>query len=65
MGLKGFRLWVMGQLDSTRRAPPRWHTLPGTPACPSGGPRGVAAQVDPFHGKQTLKPVFSLDRFKG
>jgi hypothetical protein len=23
MGLKGYRLWVMGQLDSTRRAPPR------------------------------------------
>jgi hypothetical protein len=24
MGLKGYRLWVMGQLDSTCRAPPRW-----------------------------------------
>jgi hypothetical protein len=23
MGLKGYRLWVMGQLDSTCRAPPR------------------------------------------
>jgi hypothetical protein len=22
MGLKGYRLWVMGQLDSTCRAPP-------------------------------------------
>jgi hypothetical protein len=22
MGLKGYRLWVMGQLDSTYRAPP-------------------------------------------
>jgi hypothetical protein len=24
MGLKGYRLWVMCQLDSTCRAPPRW-----------------------------------------
>jgi hypothetical protein len=23
MGVKGYRLWVMGQLDSTCRAPPR------------------------------------------
>jgi hypothetical protein len=23
MGLKGYRLWVVGQLDSTCRAPPR------------------------------------------
>jgi hypothetical protein len=23
MGLKGYRLWVMGQLDSTCRAPPQ------------------------------------------
>jgi hypothetical protein len=23
MGLKGYRLWAMGQLDSTCRAPPR------------------------------------------
>jgi hypothetical protein len=23
MGLEGYRLWVMGQLDSTCRAPPR------------------------------------------
>jgi hypothetical protein len=28
MGLKGYRLWVMGQLDSTCRAPVR-ATLPG------------------------------------
>jgi hypothetical protein len=27
MGLKGYRLWVMGQLDSTSRAPPRAHQL--------------------------------------
>jgi hypothetical protein len=30
MGLKGYRLWVMGQLDSTCRAPPREHR-PGLP----------------------------------
>jgi hypothetical protein len=29
MGLKGYRLWVMGQLDSTCRAPPR-HVSPTT-----------------------------------
>jgi hypothetical protein len=28
MGLKGYRLWVMGQLDSTCRAPPRHPALP-------------------------------------
>jgi hypothetical protein len=31
MGLKGYRLWVMGQLDSTCRAPPRevyFHEMP-------------------------------------
>jgi hypothetical protein len=25
MGLKGYRLWAMGQLDSTCSAPPRAH----------------------------------------
>jgi hypothetical protein len=24
MGLKGYRLWTMGQLDSTCRVPPGW-----------------------------------------
>jgi hypothetical protein len=27
MGLKGYRLWVMGQLDSTCRAPPLSSTV--------------------------------------
>jgi hypothetical protein len=27
MGLKGYRLWATGQLDSTCRAPPRWWHL--------------------------------------
>jgi hypothetical protein len=37
MGLKGYRLWVMGQLDSTCRAPP--HGAPTTPreTNPGGG----------------------------
>jgi hypothetical protein len=34
MGLKGYRLWVMGQLDSTCRAPPLGSSL------------GVAEQAD-------------------
>jgi hypothetical protein len=37
MGLKGYRLWAMGQLDSTCRAPPPWP--PGAPPqCPSPTP---------------------------
>jgi hypothetical protein len=32
MGLKGYRLWVMGQLDSTCRAPPRELRLVGDDA---------------------------------
>jgi hypothetical protein len=35
MGLKGYRLWAMGQLDSTCRAPP-----------PRPAPRSVVAQVE-------------------
>jgi hypothetical protein len=31
MGLKGYRLWVMGQLDSTCRAPPRHAVLVVSP----------------------------------
>jgi hypothetical protein len=40
MGLEGYRLWVMWQLDSTCRAPPRLTT----PTTCRGHP-GVAAQV--------------------
>jgi hypothetical protein len=51
MGLKGYRLWDMGQLDSTCRAPPR----------------GSGAQVDPTGKQQTLKPtrISSNVRVKG
>jgi hypothetical protein len=41
MGLKGYRLWVMGQLDSTCRAPPRV----GAVSVRHGDHRGVAAQL--------------------
>jgi hypothetical protein len=51
MGLKGYRLWAMGQLDSTCRAPPR-------AAPPSAPPRrsGTNLHLKP----QTLKPVSHL-----
>jgi hypothetical protein len=41
MGLKGYRLWVMGQLDSTCRAPP--HPLPGGIFTYTSSPRRKAA----------------------
>jgi hypothetical protein len=72
MGLKGYRLWVMGQLDSTCRSPPlavlgRASAAAGSPGgggvSLGGNPkraRAVALQV--AFERQTLKPVFSLDR---
>jgi hypothetical protein len=53
MGLKGYRLWVMGQLDSTCRAPP----LGKVPV------RDVAVQVEVEN--PNFETSFSLDRFKG
>jgi hypothetical protein len=50
MGLKGYRLWAMGQLDSTCRAPPRGAARRAALA--------VAAQV--AFERQTLKPAFHL-----
>jgi hypothetical protein len=52
MRLKGYMLWVKGQLDATCRAPPWEHPPPQ--------PRSVALQV--AFERQTLKPIFSLDR---
>jgi hypothetical protein len=40
MGLKGYMLWAMGQLDSTCRAPLRKHRRV------AGRPHGVALQVE-------------------
>jgi hypothetical protein len=36
MGLKGYRLWVMGQLDSTCSAPPSPPRRPGRARTPPG-----------------------------
>jgi hypothetical protein len=52
MGLKGYMLWVMGQFDSKRRAPLRVGGLEALHV--------VALQV--AFERQTLKPIFSLDR---
>ena len=86
MGLKGYRLWDMGQLDSTCRAPHHYarqeavgkrgeqHPLRsvvggGVVVRQAAEPLlraverrilGVALQV--AFERQTLKPVFSLDR---
>jgi hypothetical protein len=64
MGLKAYRLWDMGQLDSTCRAPPRGdlrvdeaHNLR---VRRRRVPRAVALQV--AFERQTLKPAFSVDR---
>jgi hypothetical protein len=48
MGLKGCSLWVMGQMNSTCRAPPRRRTKPSPVA---------AVQVESLR-KQTLEPRF-------
>jgi hypothetical protein len=58
MGLKGYRLWVMGQLDSTCRAPPRVHgdALPEAP--PERLRRRVARTSKTNVKQQTLKPGY-------
>jgi hypothetical protein len=44
MGLKGYRLWAMGQLDSNVQSPT---TIKISKLCPtSGGNHAVAVQVD-------------------
>jgi hypothetical protein len=53
MGLKGYRLWAMGQLDSTCRAPPRAR----------GRARFVAVRVG-FESKG-LETSLSLHRLQG
>jgi hypothetical protein len=69
MGLKGYRLWVMGQLDSNVQSPTTkrksTHTNARIPA-PQNDPlfihRSVALQV--AFERQTLKPVFHLIGFR-
>jgi hypothetical protein len=78
MGSKGYRLWVMGQLDSNVQSPHHGVAPPQVRAyarlqayshvrirldeVPPA--RGVAVQAE-FVKQQTLKPGFSLHRFKG
>jgi hypothetical protein len=62
MGLKDYRLWAMGQLDSNEQRPT---TAIGGGEARAKGPkvssfRDVALQV--AFERQTLKPVFSFDR---
>jgi hypothetical protein len=64
MGLKGYRLWVMGQLDSTCRAPPRcrgaraWRARGCGCGWGRGSGRGAAGRGedcgndDPFHRRR-------------
>jgi hypothetical protein len=59
MGLKGYRLWVMGQLDSNVQSPTEGHGR-GDAHLDQQVLLGVAVQV--AFERQTLKPVFSLDR---
>jgi hypothetical protein len=53
MGLKGFRLWAMGQLDSTCRAPPR---CPPTLPCPSD----MSRESDPPRSSFSLLQRYKL-----
>jgi hypothetical protein len=45
MGLKGYRLWVMGQLDSTCTAPPQ-RQLQGTQPVPSSSSSSTDSSDD-------------------
>jgi hypothetical protein len=58
MGLRGYRLWAMGQRDSTCRAPPREHWMAVRHMPSLRHARSVALQV--AFERQTLKPVFHL-----
>ena len=61
MGLKGYRLWAMGQLDSTCRAPPRRHRSAPRSAQTPQPQRGPPCSGTSLNlKKQTLKPVSHL-----
>jgi hypothetical protein len=72
MGLKGYRLWGMGQLDSTCSAPPHEVELAVVERLPQRvahleadvfqSSLGVALQV--AFERQTLKPVFHLIEYR-
>jgi hypothetical protein len=46
MGFKGYRLWAMGQLDSTCTAPPLRHLLGGLRARSLQRSLDVAVQIE-------------------
>jgi hypothetical protein len=58
MGLKGYRLWVMGKLDSNVQSPTTTQPKVHSEITSSFGCRSVALQV--AFERQTLKPVFHL-----
>ena len=57
MGLKGHRLWDMGQMNSTCRAPPRLGRV-------NQHHLFLAVALQVAFERQTLKPVFPLDRLQ-
>jgi hypothetical protein len=59
MGVKGYRLWAMGQLDSTCRTPP---LPPPDATMTTAAPLALCVALQVAFERQTLKPVFSLDR---
>jgi hypothetical protein len=59
MGLNGYRLWVMGQLDFNVQSPTVTSSANRSAGC--GGRRAVVAQVE-YEERHILKPVFSLYR---
>jgi hypothetical protein len=59
MGLKGYRLWAMGQLDSTCRAPPRPAARPGAAGAGRGTWTRCVAVQDAFE-RHILKPGIHL-----
>jgi hypothetical protein len=60
MGLKGYRLWVMGQLDSTCRAPPMGSPMRGSLTWVSSYPEWFR-YVPHGEGRRTHKHEHRLD----
>jgi hypothetical protein len=63
MGLKGYRLWVMGQLDSTCSAPPQ--EADALAQARVDHPGVAAAQVDPSERAALEYPGFHFYRAQG
>ena len=56
MGLKGYRLWAMGQLDATCRAPPRLAAAASSPRRPRRRPLCRCPGCTPHCRNTTLPP---------